>query len=120
MIEQTSVPAPSILAPDKREHTSEGMIVRIATQYLPILCLIIAAVLFCPIAIVRFDAARVSDVHGFRQSQTAVTINALANGSPFLRYETPVLGYPWSIPFEFPLYQWLTACLMRLFHTPVA
>ena len=28
-----------------------------------------------------------------------------------LAYETPVLGPPWSIPFEFPLYQWLVAAV---------
>ena len=26
-----------------------------------------------------------------------------------MAYETPVLGYPWSIPFEFPLYQTIVA-----------
>jgi hypothetical protein len=25
-----------------------------------------------------------------------------------LAYETPVLGFPWSIPLEFPICQWLT------------
>ena len=28
-----------------------------------------------------------------------------SNGGPWLAYETPVLGYPWAIPFEFPVYQ---------------
>jgi hypothetical protein len=31
-----------------------------------------------------------------------------------LSYDTPVLGYPWSIPFEIPLYQWIVACVSRL------
>jgi hypothetical protein len=50
-----------------------------------------------------------SDRHGFRQTQTALTSYYLLKGGPFLRYETPVLGAPWSVPFEFPLYQWLAA-----------
>lgn len=45
------------------------------------------------------------DLHGFRQAQTALTIYWLAQGSSWFIYETPVGGYPWSIPFEFPLYQ---------------
>jgi hypothetical protein len=30
-----------------------------------------------------------------------------------LAYETPVLGPPWSTPFEFPLYQWLVALTVK-------
>ena len=54
-----------------------------------------------------------SDAHGFRQSQTALTSYYLLHGGPVLRYETPVLGAPWSIPFEFPLFQWLVAQTAR-------
>jgi hypothetical protein len=43
--------------------------------------------------------------HGFRQTQTAISSYWLLRGSPLLAYETPVMGPPWSIPFEFPLYQ---------------
>ena len=49
------------------------------------------------------------DLHGFRQTQTAITVSALVKGGNWLRYETPVLGPPWSVPFEFPLYQWIVA-----------
>jgi len=31
-----------------------------------------------------------------------------------LVYETPILGAPWRVPFEFPLYQWLAAVVVRL------
>lgn len=47
--------------------------------------------------------------HAFRQTQTALTSYWMLRGSPLLAYETPVFGPPWSIPFEFPLYQWLAA-----------
>ena len=43
--------------------------------------------------------------HGFRQTQTAISSYWLLRGSPLLAYETPVLGPPWSVPYEFPLYQ---------------
>lgn len=49
------------------------------------------------------------DMHGFRQSQTALSVYWLLQGGPWLAYETPVVGAPWSIPFEFPIYQWIVA-----------
>jgi dolichol-phosphate mannosyltransferase len=60
-----------------------------------------------------------SDDHGFRQTQTAITSYYLMQGGPFLKYEWPVFGAPWSIPFEFPLYQWIVAETATLFHTPL-
>ena len=33
-----------------------------------------------------------------------------------LGYETPVSGYPWTIPFEFPIYQTIVAFLSSVFH----
>ena len=48
--------------------------------------------------------------HEFRQAQTALStyfIQQERNFSP--AYPTPVLGKPWSVPFEFPLYQWTVA-----------
>jgi hypothetical protein len=35
-----------------------------------------------------------------------------------LAYETPVWGYPWSIPMEFPIYQWIVA-LFGLIGIPI-
>jgi hypothetical protein len=51
------------------------------------------------------------DASGFRQTQTALSIDWMVRGGPWLDYLTPVIGAPWSIPFEFPLYQWLAAVL---------
>ncbi len=43
----------------------------------------------------------------FRQTQTAVSAFFIQREHNFsLAYPTPVLGKPWSIPMEFPLYQW--------------
>lgn len=43
----------------------------------------------------------------FRQTQTAVSALFIQREHNFsLAYPTPVLGKPWSIPMEFPLYQW--------------
>jgi len=57
------------------------------------------------------------DVHAFRQCQTAVTAEWLSTDLNPLRmfvYETPLLGAPWRIPMEFPLFQWLVAVVHRL------
>ncbi len=48
----------------------------------------------------------------FRQAQTAIsTLFIQREGNFSLAYPTPVLGKPWSIPMEFPLYQWTVAKL---------
>jgi hypothetical protein len=60
-----------------------------------------------------------SEMHGFRQTQTAITSYYLVRGGSFLRYETPILGAPWSIPFEFPLYQWIVASVTRFLRLPL-
>jgi hypothetical protein len=48
--------------------------------------------------------------HSFRQTQTAISAFYMAQDpSMFLDYITPVLGPPWKIPMELPLYQWIVA-----------
>jgi hypothetical protein len=60
-----------------------------------------------------------NDRHSFRQSQTATTAYYMV-GKPFkLAYETPVLGKPWAIPMEFPLYQWIVARVVGGLGTPL-
>jgi hypothetical protein len=50
--------------------------------------------------------------HEFRQAQTAVSAHFIQKDHNFtLAYPTPVLGKPWSVPFEFPLYQWTVVAL---------
>lgn len=45
------------------------------------------------------------EYRSFRQTQTALSSYWMATTSNWLAYPTPMFGYPWSIPFEFPLYQ---------------
>jgi hypothetical protein len=54
------------------------------------------------------------DMHAFRQTQTALSVYWLVHGGPWVHYETPVLGAPWSIPFEFPLFQWLVSLVAEI------
>lgn len=51
----------------------------------------------------------------WRRTQTAWGIRSMMRGSlnPFSA-EVPVLGPPWKLPFEFPLYQWVSAILGRV------
>jgi hypothetical protein len=51
------------------------------------------------------------DQYPFRQTQTALTSYWLMRGGPVFAYETPVVGFPWSIPLEFPVYQMIVALL---------
>ena len=51
----------------------------------------------------------------WRQAQTALTAHFIKAENNFsLAYPTPVLGKPWSIPMEFPLYQWTVVVLGKL------
>jgi hypothetical protein len=55
----------------------------------------------------------ISDDHGWRQTQTAISAYFIQQGGPWLAYETPVLGPPWALPHEFPVYQLVVAGLSR-------
>ena len=51
----------------------------------------------------------------YRQAQTAVSALFINRDDNFsLAYPTPVLGKPWSIPLEFPLYQWTVVEVSRV------
>jgi hypothetical protein len=48
--------------------------------------------------------------HAFRQTQTAISTFYMAKDAKiFADYITPVLGKPWRLPMELPLYQWVAA-----------
>lgn len=50
----------------------------------------------------------------FRQAQTAISAYWIKADHDFaLAYPTPVMGKPWSIPMEFPLYQWTVAVVSQ-------
>ena len=51
----------------------------------------------------------------FRQAQTALATFFIKQENNFsLAYPTPVLGKPWSIPMEFPLYQWTVVVVSKV------
>ena len=50
----------------------------------------------------------------YRQAQTAISALFIKQDNNFsLAYPTPVLGKPWSIPLEFPLYQWTVVVVSK-------
>jgi hypothetical protein len=54
------------------------------------------------------------DRHGWRQTQTAWTARVFyRDGIDLLRPEVPVLGPPWVLPFELPVFQAIAALVMR-------
>ncbi len=56
------------------------------------------------------------EFHSFRQTQTALTSFWIMEEGPRLAYQTPVSGYPWAIPQEFPLYQMIAAAVAKAGH----
>lgn len=55
------------------------------------------------------------DQHEFRQTQTALSALFMGAGvHSLVNYETPVLGNPWAIPFEFPFFQWTVSLAAKL------
>lgn len=53
----------------------------------------------------------------FREAQTALSTYWIDRDNDFSpAYPTPILGKPWSIPMEFPLYQWTTVIVSRTTH----
>src|SRR5215211_4978027 len=52
--------------------------------------------------------------HEFRQTQTAIISYYIDQQNNFsVHYETPIMGKPWEIPLEFPLYEWCVVWLSR-------
>jgi 4-amino-4-deoxy-L-arabinose transferase-like glycosyltransferase len=59
------------------------------------------------------------DGHPFRQTQTALAAYYFLSEGFRLDYLTPVFGAPWSVPFEFPTYQFVVAALVKVTGMPL-
>jgi hypothetical protein len=77
--------------------------------------LAVLAFLYALFIAVYYAGQPVLEQYGFRQTQTALTSLWFVKDGFKLAYETPVSGAPWSIPFEFPIYQYLVAVLSTFF-----
>jgi hypothetical protein len=76
-----------------------------------LLGLLVLALLFALAVLCLGLSQPLLDAYDSRQTQTALTTFWLIRGGPIFAYETPVVGYPWSIPLEFPLYQIIVAAV---------
>jgi len=74
----------------------------------------LAAFFFFTYIAIRYIQQPLADIHSTRQTQTALSAFWILQEGWLLAYQTPVAGYPWSIPFEFPLYQTIVAVLAAL------
>lgn len=81
--------------------------------------LLLAALLCSGWALTRGWHNSLRDAHEFRQLQTALTTFYFKKEGLKLAYETPVLGPPWSIPMEFPVYQAVVAKLSQAANLPL-
>lgn len=68
----------------------------------------LAALNACYVLILELPRPLVG-MHEFRQTHTAISVYSMLQGGPLLLYQTPSLGAPWAMPFEFPLYHWIVA-----------
>lgn len=81
--------------------------------------LLLCAVLVHLAAVLAPRGGELLDGHSFRQLQTALTAQAFQLHGFKLAYETPVLGPPWSIPLEFPIYPATVAAVSSLSGLPL-
>lgn len=80
-------------------------------------------VLGCGVVILWFTCKDIQDPlldrHSHRQTQTAISVQYMLSEGAWFPYLTPVLGPPWSIPMEFPLYQWIVAGAVKVTGLPL-
>lgn len=86
-----------------------GNVVRACQQYPVLLGFAGLALLTSFATLVWGIDNSVVDAWEFRQAQTGLSAYWMTQGGDWIAYETPVAGYPWTIPFEFPTYQWFVA-----------
>jgi len=76
--------------------------------------IMVGALFFVSYITLRYIDQPLVDVHAFRQAQTALTAYWMLKDGWALAYQTPVAGFPWSVPFEFPIYQAIVAAIVAL------
>lgn len=101
--------------------TAKGGIARVraflASQswdYLVVLGTLVVVISFAVFLVAYTLVLPVSGDFHFRQSQTAVGIYYAVHEGALIPYETPVLGTPWAVTFEAPVYQTFVAALAAI------
>lgn len=97
-----------------RNHSTLQRIGNAAVWSYAMYLLAAAAFLFSTYIAFRYIHQPLADSYAFRQTQTALTTFWMLKEGWELAYQTPVAGFPWSIPFEFPIYQSLVAAIVAV------
>lgn len=93
-------------------HPEAGFLMALWTRK-AVMALAILAVVATTLLVLATGGQPLLDRHAFRQTQTALTAYWFLQDGYRLAYETPVAGYPWVMPFEFPLYQAIAAAIAQ-------
>jgi hypothetical protein len=84
-----------------------------------ILCFFVGIILLALWELTRSWHASILDRYEFRQLQTALSTYWMVHDGYHFDYLTPLFGPPWSVPMEFPTYQWCVAALTRVTGMPL-
>ncbi|MEO7932887.1 MAG: hypothetical protein ABIT76_06995 [Chthoniobacterales bacterium] len=109
MIPPPNADAPSLGKRPAVESEHAGSLQDKAALYLYLAALLTSLFVFA-----NWINIPITDQHAYRQTQTALSTFWLAQNGHWLTpqlYETPIVGFPWRNPLEFPVYQWLVAAL---------
>ena len=79
----------------------------------------VLAVVLVTSTFARFWDQPILEQHAFRQTPTALSVYWGVVDGWRLDYLTPVVGAPWSVPFEFPIFQWMVSVCWRLSGFPL-
>jgi hypothetical protein len=99
---------------DQKYKTKNYFSYEIIIKLLAILCVVYSLYIAA-----KYSNQALLDLYSFRQTQTALTAFWLVKNGFSLAYETPVAGPPWSIPFEFPIYQYIVALASQITNYPL-
>lgn len=89
------------------------------TEYYAIVALFFGCLLYSFWAVTRGWSNPILEWYPGRQTQSAISVYYLLRGSDWFAYEIPTLGIPWSLPFDFPLFQWIVALIVKVLSTPI-
>ena len=94
-----------------------GLVEFAKSKWAPVLAAL--AFVFSACIVITTSGQPLVEINAFRQTQTALTSFWMVKEGWQLAYQTPVGGSPWSIPFEFPIYQAIVAVLVKLGGLPI-
>lgn len=86
-----------------------GLVDFASSKWAPVLAALAFVISSC--IVIPTSGQPLVEINDFRQTQTALTSFWMVQERWQLAYQTPVGGSPWSVPFEFPIYQSIVAAV---------